>query len=380
MEVRGQPGAAGTIVNNLVALGIGEVHAVGFCGDDGEGYELRRALAARPGVILEDFLTAASRRTPVYCKPMVIEPGQPPRELNRLDSKNWTPTPDDLQHELAAGSWRLADRVDALLLLDQVDLPETGVVTGPVKQRRACGARENPDLIVLADSRRGLRDFPPLGFKMNAAELARMTGSIAVGTRRRPAVRPPSWPAAPAGRSSSRWPSTASSAPCRAADPNTSPPIPVRGPIDIVGAGDSVTANLAAALASGADLARGHGTRHGRRLARHSPARDDRDRLRRPDRRIARRFVMRAVRSCPPSFARSGTVEVRIRNLLIVAFARNGTVIPCGEFLIEPDSHRLGVFIGVALLERIVTGEDMDGRFQALFCARPCHGLAGHLS
>ena len=45
VEVRSQPGAAGTIVNNLVALGIGQIHAVGFCGDDGEGYELRQALS-----------------------------------------------------------------------------------------------------------------------------------------------------------------------------------------------------------------------------------------------------------------------------------------------------------------------------------------------
>ena len=59
VEVRRQPGAAGTILNNLVALGIGEIHAVGFCGDDGEGYELRRALARRPGVMLEHFLTVA---------------------------------------------------------------------------------------------------------------------------------------------------------------------------------------------------------------------------------------------------------------------------------------------------------------------------------
>ena len=48
VEVRSQPGAAGTILNNLVALGIGEIYAVGFCGDDGEGYELRQALAAAP--------------------------------------------------------------------------------------------------------------------------------------------------------------------------------------------------------------------------------------------------------------------------------------------------------------------------------------------
>jgi bifunctional ADP-heptose synthase (sugar kinase/adenylyltransferase) len=36
--------------------------------------------------------------------------------------------------------------------------------------------------------------------------------------------------------------------------PEHVPARPIRGPIDIVGAGDSVTANLAAALASGADL------------------------------------------------------------------------------------------------------------------------------
>ena len=39
-RVRAQPGAAGTVLNNLVALGIGEIWPVGFCGDDGEGFEL----------------------------------------------------------------------------------------------------------------------------------------------------------------------------------------------------------------------------------------------------------------------------------------------------------------------------------------------------
>ena len=43
-RVRSQPGAAGTVLNNLVALGVGTVLPVGFCGDDGEGYELERAL------------------------------------------------------------------------------------------------------------------------------------------------------------------------------------------------------------------------------------------------------------------------------------------------------------------------------------------------
>src|SRR5258706_8561478 len=44
VNVRSQPGGAGTILNNLVALGIGEIYPVGFSGEDGEGFELRRAL------------------------------------------------------------------------------------------------------------------------------------------------------------------------------------------------------------------------------------------------------------------------------------------------------------------------------------------------
>src|SRR5262249_21351926 len=46
VHVRSYPGAAGTIVNNLVALGVGRVVLVAIIGDDGEGHELRQALAA----------------------------------------------------------------------------------------------------------------------------------------------------------------------------------------------------------------------------------------------------------------------------------------------------------------------------------------------
>ena len=62
------------------------------------------------------------------------------------------------------------------------------------------------------------------------------------------------------------------------------PAHPIRGAIDIVGAGDAVTANLAAALAAGARHPRGDGTGHGRRLRRDSPTRDHRDGVGRSDR------------------------------------------------------------------------------------------------
>src|SRR5436853_5837747 len=44
VRVRSYPGAAGTVLNNLVALGVGRVLPVAVIGDDGEGYELRQAL------------------------------------------------------------------------------------------------------------------------------------------------------------------------------------------------------------------------------------------------------------------------------------------------------------------------------------------------
>src|SRR5262249_54734847 len=44
VRVRSSPGAAGTVINNLVALGVGKVFVVSIIGADGEGYELQQAL------------------------------------------------------------------------------------------------------------------------------------------------------------------------------------------------------------------------------------------------------------------------------------------------------------------------------------------------
>src|SRR5438093_3871078 len=44
VRVRSCPGAAGTVINNLVDLGVKEICAIAVIGDDGAGYELRQAL------------------------------------------------------------------------------------------------------------------------------------------------------------------------------------------------------------------------------------------------------------------------------------------------------------------------------------------------
>ena len=254
VNVRAQPGAAGTILNNLVALGIGEIFPVGFCGEDGEGFELMRALEARPGVKLSHFIQTTERRTFTYCKPLVVTPGMPPVELNRFDSKNWTRTPATLQGHLIKHLLTLAESADAVILMDQVDVPETGVVTGKLLATVKKLAKQKPGLPILADSRRGLRDFPPVVFKMNTAELSALSATKAdmsldeikglaqqLAHKNRRAVFV-----------------TAAERGMIAASPSGDAEhvlaLPVRGPIDIVGAGDAVTANLAAALATGAKL------------------------------------------------------------------------------------------------------------------------------
>ncbi|MCE9531850.1 MAG: carbohydrate kinase [Planctomycetes bacterium] len=254
VRVRSQPGAAGTILNNLVALGIGTIHVVGFRGDDGEGYELERALRSQPGVNLDYYLCTPQRRTFVYGKPLVMEPGKLPRELNRLDSKNWTPTPDEVQEQIVQNVREVARRTDVMILMDQVDLPETGVVTRRVAKAVHEAAQVQKNLWVLADSRRGPRDFPPLGFKMNEAEFKKLTGATGFGD-----IEDLRQQAGTFAQKNGRpvFVTLADRGIVGALPTGESKHVsahPVRGPIDIVGAGDAVTANLSAAWGAGAKL------------------------------------------------------------------------------------------------------------------------------
>ncbi len=254
VNVRSQPGAAGTILNNLVALGIGEIHPVGFCGEDGEGFELLAALRSMRGVHLQHFLQTPERRTFTYCKPLVLEKGHAPRELNRLDSKNWSPTPKTVRKKLCDSFHVATGQADATILMDQVDLAETGVITTDLLGAACVLAQTRPELLMIGDSRRTLRDWPPVWLKMNNTELCALTHltptdsvetiKMAALNLARAHTRPVFVTLAERG--------------IIGAEPGGLvkhlPAFPVRGAIDIVGAGDAVMANLTAALAAGALL------------------------------------------------------------------------------------------------------------------------------
>jgi rfaE bifunctional protein kinase chain/domain len=254
VNVRAQPGGAGTILNNLSALGVGTLHPIGFAGHDGEGFELWHALQRLPGVSLKHFLRTAHRRTFTYCKPLVLTSRQAPVELNRLDLKNWTPTPALVQGRIIDRLQDLAGSIDGLILMDQVDVPDTGVVTQKVVATLNDLMKHRRDLLVLADSRRGLRGFSGANLKMNTAELRALTGAkeeLSLDAIKEAAAEL-------ARRNRSHVLITLAERGLLGATPEGQlehvPALPVRGEIDIVGAGDAVSANIVAARLAGAGL------------------------------------------------------------------------------------------------------------------------------
>jgi rfaE bifunctional protein kinase chain/domain len=246
VAVRAQPGAAGTVTNNLSALGVGRLLAVGYRGDDGEGYELERALAATR-VDASRLLVTPLRRTPTYTKPLVLARDAAPRELGRLDIKNRAATPRTLEDAVLGALDEAATLADALIVADQVDEAECGVVTSRVRARLSELAARRPELVVLADSRRRIGLFAGMTVKPNADEARAAFGlsgapeALAVDLARR------------MGRPVFLTRGADGVVVGAAGRATAVPGVRVSGPVDIVGAGDSFAAGTVTALAAGAE-------------------------------------------------------------------------------------------------------------------------------
>ncbi len=260
---RCMPGAAGTVMANLHVLGVGRLHALGFTGDDGEGYELRKGLAAM-GVGLDGLIESPDRFTPTYVKPMFREAGGE-RESNRMDIQNRSATPRGLEDRIIDHLRDVAPGMDGVVVLDQVGGRDTGVVTDRVRKAIGELGRTHPDKVVLADSRARIGEFRHVIRKGNRDEIRRAVQTPAArstcssGTE---LEKEKQWgltlfnAGIGAGESPSRPVYVTVGADglllidgegCRHV-----PGIGVPGPVDTVGAGDSVTAGIVASLAAGA--------------------------------------------------------------------------------------------------------------------------------
>ncbi len=249
--VRSFPGALGTVINNLVALGVGAIFPFAIIGDDGEGYELRQALRQMPAVRCEGVLSWGGRRTPTYTKPMLHEAGNQPRELNRLDIKNRTLTPEAALEAVRRSVRDNLPRLDALVVLDQVSEAECGVIAGSMRDWLGAIGRDQPDKFILTDSRERIGLFRNVYVKPNTAECLRAAGASAGQWRQ--AIRQLA-ELTQRGVFCTRGEEGIALLEPGAAAIRSVPAYPVQGPIDIVGAGDSCSAGIVCAAVSGATL------------------------------------------------------------------------------------------------------------------------------
>jgi len=253
VAARSSPGAAGTVVNNLAALGAGRIEAVGLIGDDGEGFELRRGLAAL-GCGTEHLHVAADRCTPTYLKPRDRDDPTLAGEHSRYDTKNRRPTPPRWIERIIASLDALLPDVDAVIVADQVEEDECGVVTAAVRDALEARAAARPGVIFWADSRRRIRRFRRVIIKPNQFEAAGIEppppeGSVpldvlvgAMEALERRTGAPVCVTLGAAGMLVSH------------PEPTLVPGVRIEGPIDPTGAGDSATAGAVLALGAGAAL------------------------------------------------------------------------------------------------------------------------------
>jgi rfaE bifunctional protein kinase chain/domain len=244
------PGAAGTVVANLTALGA-QVICVGVVGNDGDGFMLRQGLEAL-GADDSLLITTPDRPTPTYTKPTVRNDDGSLRELERLDIRSRDPIPAHISQQITQSLLTLADTCDAMVFADQMPEAGCGVIDAHIHAAIAQIAQSHPQLIMLADSRQRIAVFSHVIVKPNlheacsaceidettenaqsaAAMLSTRTGCPSVVTL--------------GGDGVLVYANGIS---------ETIAALPVDGPIDIVGAGDSVMAALTMSLVSGASLA-----------------------------------------------------------------------------------------------------------------------------
>ncbi|MBC8868982.1 MAG: carbohydrate kinase [Planctomycetes bacterium] len=245
--VRNSPGALGTVMSNLAALGVGQMKPVTVVGDDGHGYDLVREFESLP-VDTAHILRARDRLTPTYTKPLKQDADGQWRELNRLDVRTRSPLSDEMRAAVCEHLQDVLQNSDGLIVLDQIAEENQGVVGDQVRAALEQLASERSDKLIFVDSRQYLGRFHFGVLKGNQSEIIEASGGETIVE-------------AAAARLTER---TGRPVFCTLGesgllvatlDGNVSrvPGYPVTGPIDIVGAGDSATAAIVMSLLAGAN-------------------------------------------------------------------------------------------------------------------------------
>jgi rfaE bifunctional protein kinase chain/domain len=240
-------GGGGNVVNNIAALGVGRVCAYGVLGEDLFGEELLRCLKAAntdsTGLIRQE----ANWQTSVYAKPY-----RGPEEQSRIDFGRHNALSQDSEQKLIAALTEGIVRLDALAVNQQI--PKSIFTPGVIAALNNL-ALQYPEKVFLVDSRHRIREFGSMICKLNAIETAALFGTTI--RKNEDCATEELCDYAKRLFEQSRKPVfiTRSRRGLLLFDGNGASEIPaieVEEPTDPVGAGDTVVAALASALAAGA--------------------------------------------------------------------------------------------------------------------------------
>ncbi len=254
--LRGQPGAAGVVANNLASLNA-ETAAIGYVGNDGNGFALKQALEAQ-NINTDLLIEHHDRLTLTYIKPLMRELDGHVNELNRIDIINRSPNNHTLNASLLKNVGSAMDNFDGILIVEQISADGHGTMSPLLRGGLTKYQNDYPDKIIMVDSRHHAGDYRGVSIKMNLSEAIQAVGQLENSTShlednnllmaKRCADQ--IW----AKNQQSVFITLGSEGIVGRSEDGIfhHPGYRIDGPIDIVGAGDSVLAGIGLALCTGA--------------------------------------------------------------------------------------------------------------------------------
>ncbi len=169
---RYSPGAAGTVTNNLKALGVGSVYTLGVIGEDGFGGTLLNRLQAN-GCLTDFMVQVPDWVTPTYLKPMHRGYEGVETEGPRFDIENQSPMAADVETAVIDALQACLPIVDGIIVGDQMPQENLGVITNRVREELCELAVAFPEKIFFADSRTRIGAYRNVIIKPNRFEAKR---------------------------------------------------------------------------------------------------------------------------------------------------------------------------------------------------------------
>lgn len=164
------PGAAGNVANNIAALKIGKLYALGVVGDDWRGKCLKDGLEA-VGIDVSGIITSWGRFTNAYIKPMKTGISEVVMEDARIDFEANSPLDKKSEDALIEMLDSIGGKIDVLCVCDQM---KCGCITDKVRAK-ICELGKN-GLTVIVDSRDRIGLYENVTVKPNDLEAKRAVG------------------------------------------------------------------------------------------------------------------------------------------------------------------------------------------------------------